>query len=168
MARLNLPGLALFCLLFILCLGSRSSTHHPADNPGCQADSALFRLEVRAFHLVNQYRQSRGCMKLELSDAITDVARTRSRWMADHKTMNHDGFEGAAMKLNEVTPYKSVAENLGTNFGYQDAAEAALEGWITSDPHRHSMLGNFDLTGVGVARDSLGAFYFTQLFIRSR
>lgn len=88
--------------------------------------------------------------------------------MADHKTMSHDGFDWAAETLNEITPYESIAENIGTSFGYRDAAGAALEGWIKSDPHRHAMLENFNLSGVGVARDSLGSFYFTQLFIRPR
>jgi uncharacterized protein YkwD len=88
--------------------------------------------------------------------------------MAARKAMNHDGFDWAVLMLENVTPYQYAAENLGTNLGYEDPAEAALEGWIKSDKHRQTMLESFDLTGVGVARDSLGSYYFTQLFIRSR
>lgn len=88
--------------------------------------------------------------------------------MAARKTMSHADFDWAVGMLKNVTPYKYAAENLGTNLGYEDPAEAVLEGWIKSDEHRQTMLEDFDLTGVGVARDSLGAYYFTQLFIRSR
>lgn len=88
--------------------------------------------------------------------------------MAARKTMSHGGFDWAAWMLENITPYESAAENLGTNLGYEDPVEAVLEGWIKSDKHRQTMLENFDLTGVGAARDSLGAYYFTQLFIRSR
>jgi len=88
--------------------------------------------------------------------------------MAARKTMDHGGFDGAVMMLENTTPYEYAAENLGTNLGYEYPAEAAPEGWINSDKHRQTLLENFDLTGVGVARDSLGAYYFTQIFIRSR
>jgi uncharacterized protein YkwD len=105
---------------------------------------------------------------LEVHNSISDIARRRSRLMAASKTMSHSGFDWAAGMLKDITPYSYAAENLSSNWGFEDPAEAALEGWIKSDKHRLTMLETFDLTGVGVARDSLGTFYFTQLFVRSR
>ena len=88
--------------------------------------------------------------------------------MAAQKTISHSGFDWAARFLNDIVQYDYAAENLSTNWGFEDPADAALQGWIKSDKHRLTMLETFDLTGVGAARDSLGAFYFTQLFVRSR
>ena len=87
--------------------------------------------------------------------------------MANGKvTFSHDGFEGRAEAI--TIPYKSVDENLAYNFGYNDPVRNAVEGWIKSDGHRKNMEGQFNVTGIGVAKNAKGEYYFTQLFIRSR
>lgn len=54
------------------------------------------------------------------------------------------------------------------NQGYSEEATAAVQGWIKSTGHRQNMEGNFNLTGIGVATNAKGQYYFTQMFIRSR
>ena len=41
----------------------------------------------------------------------------------------------------------------------------AVEGWSKSPEHRKNMLGNFSLTGIGVAQGQEGRYFFTQIFI---
>ena len=49
--------------------------------------------------------------------------------------------------------------------GYQDPVSTAVDGWIKSDGHRQNMEGNYNLTGIGVAMNPQGEYYFTQIFI---
>jgi uncharacterized protein YkwD len=45
----------------------------------------------------------------------------------------------------------------------------AVDGWLGSPHHRENIEGNFDRTGVGIARSGDGTYYYTQIFIaRSR
>ena len=53
--------------------------------------------------------------------------------------------------------------------GYGDPVETAVEAWLESPGHRRTMLTPaFTTTGVGVARDDEGTFYFTQLYMVPR
>ena len=44
----------------------------------------------------------------------------------------------------------------------------AVDGWIKSDGHRKNIESQFNLTGIAIAKNAKGEYYFTQLFVRSR
>jgi uncharacterized protein YkwD len=52
------------------------------------------------------------------------------------------------------------------NMGYENPAREAVESWKNSQGHRNNMLGDYDLTGIGVARNAQGHYFFTQIFLR--
>ena len=58
-------------------------------------------------------------------------------------------------------------QNVAVNAGYDDPAAAAVEGWKKSPEHRKNMLGDFNLTGIGVTRGEDDRYFFTQIFIRT-
>lgn len=131
------------------------------------ASSAITGLEKAVNQQINQYRASKKLPPLSIDPQISQVARIHSENMANGKvSFSHDGFEGRAKAI--TIPYKSVAENLAYNFGYSDPVRNAVEGWIKSDGHRKNMEGQFNVTGIGVAKNAKGEYYFTQLFVRSR
>ncbi|MEG4817414.1 CAP domain-containing protein [Microcoleus sp. K5-D4] len=131
------------------------------------ASSAITDLEKAVNQQINQYRASKKLPPLTIDPRITQIARIHSENMANGKVrFSHDGFEGRAKAI--TIPYKSVAENLAYNFGYNDPVRNAVEGWIKSDGHRKNMEGQFNVTGIGVAKNAKGEYYFTQLFVRSR
>ncbi|UNU22719.1 CAP domain-containing protein [Microcoleus vaginatus] len=131
------------------------------------ASSAITDLEKAVNEQINQYRASKKLPPLSIDPRISQVARIHSEDMAKGKvTFSHEGFEGRAKAI--TIPYKSVAENLAYNFGYNDPVRNAVEGWIKSDGHRKNMEGQFNVTGIGVAKNAKGEYYFTQLFVRSR
>jgi uncharacterized protein YkwD len=43
-----------------------------------------------------------------------------------------------------------VAENVASNQGYENPDNTAVKGWIKSPGHQQNMVGEFDLTGIGV------------------
>lgn len=126
-------------------------------------------LEKSIHEQVNEYRRSQNLPPLKLDSNIIAVARAHSQAMASGRTtFSHDGFEQRVEEISRQIDYRSAGENLAYNFGYQDPGKQAVIGWIKSPGHRKNMEGNFDLTGIGVAQNAKGEYYFTQLFIRRR
>jgi uncharacterized protein YkwD len=130
------------------------------------ASSPITDLEKAVNQQINQYRASKKLPPLRVDPQITRIARIHSENMANGKaTFSHDGFEGRAKAI--TIPYQSVAENLAYNMGYSDPVRKAVEGWIKSEGHRKNMEGQFNFTGIGIAKNAKGEYYFTQLFVRS-
>ncbi len=134
------------------------------------ASSSIFKttdLEKSVFERINRYRVSKGLPKLTISANITKQARIHSKNMADGKVpFSHQGFKQrvTAMYLH----YKSAGENVAFNQGYSDPAAEAVTGWLNSPEHLANIKGNFNFTGIGVASNSQGEVYLTQIFLRSR
>jgi uncharacterized protein YkwD len=62
----------------------------------------------------------------------------------------------------------SAAENVAYNQGYADPPYQAFYGWVNSPPHNSAMLNaTYNCTGIGAARAVNGAWYFTQIFVRT-
>ncbi|KJH69756.1 CAP domain-containing protein [Aliterella atlantica] len=129
--------------------------------------NSIDAVEKAIYSQVNQYRASRGLPPLTANTRMSEQARIHSQNMASGKVaFGHQGFAGRVTAV--AIPYSSAAENVAYNQGYSDPATQAVQGWIKSTGHRQNMEGNFNLTGIGVATNAKGQYYFTQMFIRSR
>ncbi|MCF4967067.1 CAP domain-containing protein [Nostoc sp. CMAA1605] len=123
-------------------------------------------LEKSVFEQINRYRVSRKLPRLTLNANITRQARIHSRNMARGKApFSHEGFERRVYAL--PLRYKSAAENLAFNRGYNDPANQAVVGWLESPGHLKNIQGNYNLTGIGVATNQKGEVYLTQIFLRT-
>jgi uncharacterized protein YkwD len=134
------------------------------------AESELSPLQIESdvFQRVNIYRRAKGLPALAVDRRMSELAREHARWMASRRTMTHRGFKDRFDRLQSPDPM-SVAENVAYNLGHSDPARVAVEGWVESSGHRRNMTGRDDrLSGVGVARGSGGAWYFTQLYGQRR
>ncbi len=126
-------------------------------------------LELSVHEQVNQYRASLGLNPLKLHQDISRAARFHSQQMAQGNVpFSHQGFEQRLEAISYSLPYSSAAENVAYNQGYDDPVTVAVQGWIDSSGHQKNMAGNFDTTGVGVAKNDAGEYYFTQIFILQR
>ena len=115
---------------------------------------------------INEYRASLNLAPLKFNALISEQAKAHSSDMAQSKVnFSHNGFEARANALKNGISYSSVAENLAYNMGYQDPVDTAVAGWIKSDGHRKNIEGNYNLTGIGVAVNGNGEYYFTQIFV---
>jgi uncharacterized protein YkwD len=122
-------------------------------------------LVERVHQQVNEYRKSLNLPPLVLNTEISQEAKQHSKNMAQNKVQfSHKGFERRIKALNNIS-YRSAAENVGYNQGYQDPAKQAVEGWINSEGHRQNLTGNYNLTGIGIAKNQQEEYYFTQIFI---
>ncbi|MHC5765131.1 MAG: CAP domain-containing protein [Nostoc sp.] len=123
-------------------------------------------LEQSIFNQINNYRVSQGLPALTRNSAIDNQVRLHSKNMANGTVpFGHNGFSA---RLNATgVSYRGAAENVAYNQGYGDSATVAVQGWLKSPGHLANIRGNYNLTGIGVAKNSQGVIYFTQMFIRS-
>lgn len=153
--------------LFFLCIALVGCSTLDKAPRREEATTGLSQLELRVHHLINQYRIARNLPPLTTNRIITREARTHSRAMAQRTiTFSHDGFRKRVKRISRSIRYRSAAENVAYNRGYPDCAQEAVERWLKSWHHRKNIRGPYVLTGIGVAKDPRGGYYFTQIFWR--
>ncbi len=148
----------------------------PATTPGTQAynsispssisNPVLNSLNAAVLKQVNEYRQSQNLPPLVADPAISAIAQAHSEQMAAEGGITHDGFNQRTDAISKTIVYRSAAENVGYNMGYAKPDAIVIQDWIDSPGHHKNMIGRFDLTGIGVAKNARGEYYFTQIFIR--
>jgi uncharacterized protein YkwD len=152
-------ALILLCVALVGCSASQKITGRETVSP------ELLQLEHRLHHLINRYRTSKNLPPLTTDETLTRQARIHSRAMARHKVpFGHDGFGRRVKRISRCLPYRTAAENVAYNRGYPDCAQQAVRDWLKSIEHRGNIRGHYRLTGIGVAENPEGAYYFTQIF----
>ncbi|AKG20408.1 CAP domain-containing protein [Calothrix sp. 336/3] len=132
-----------------------------------QSTPTIAAIENSVHQQINQLRSSQSLPPLTRNSAIDNQARIHSQNMASGKVpFNHTGFS-QRIQATRIS-YSSAAENIARNSGYSDPATQAVQGWRFSSGHFQNIRGNYNLTGIGVARNNKGEYFFTQIFIRSR
>ncbi len=124
------------------------------------------QIEQEIFSLVNIHRRSIGAVELTWNDTIAAQARLHSQAMADGTVpFGHDGFDSRIAAIGQTIPWDTAAEVVAL----AETAADAVNAWIASAEHKPFIEGDYNLTGVGVAKDKSGiSFYATQIFIKSR
>lgn len=133
---------------------------------GYTMDVADDSLATEILVYVNQYRVRHGLSKLTMNPVLTEEATHHSRDMARHLTpFGHQGFSQRMSHLHAQIPASTTgAENVAYNY---KTAKIVVDGWMKSPGHRQNILGHYSMTGIGIARDSEGKLYYTQLFLRA-
>jgi len=147
----------------------------PASSPGREVaspgaavkDNENSEVLSRVHRLVNELRQEHGLEPLTLDPIISAEASAHSADMARNTaSISHRGFNQRLQDIRSKIPYRAAAENVALNVGYDNPARTAVEGWKKSPDHRKNMLGDFSLTGIGIARGEDGGYFFTQIFVQ--
>lgn len=114
---------------------------------------------------INAHRQSAGLPSLQMLDVASQQAYIHSKNMATGKTaFSHDGFSQRITVIKQSIGQTSAsAENVA--YGSLSAKEV-VNVWLNSPAHKKNIDGNYNLTGIGVAKDRDGTLYFTQIFLR--
>ena len=143
---------------------SNSDRHESQPPPASIND-----FETRAFEAVNRERLKLSLRPLQRAEDLSSVARNHSRDMIARQYFAHRSPEGddlrARFARNGINRWQRIAENIACNLGYRDPVTTAVESWMQSPGHRQNILDQrLTETGIGVAVDSVGRVYFTQVF----
>lgn len=141
----------------VVVLGTSKKTIPTQGQPG---------IEKSVFKMVNQLRAKHQLPPLTSSSFMGSLAREHSIDMASGLIpFGHDGVSQRFNAILKKYPNStSFGENVAFDEGYANPGEEAVAAWINSPPHLANMLGDYNLTGVGVASNDLGEYYFTQIF----
>ena len=111
---------------------------------------------------INTIRLNIGLDELEPEPLIGSLARFHSESMAvGDVDLGHDGFQSRIASLYGDIEVISAAENVASNQNLDDAIDA----WLDSDGHADNILGDYNLSGVGISEDAAGQLYLTQIFV---
>jgi uncharacterized protein YkwD len=144
-----------------------SQTRSTIDRPQAIAYHLTMNpLELTVYQQVNLYRQSLNLPPLTIDPIVSAQAKAHSEEMARTGVFGHDGFDRRADTIAQTIAHQSAAENVATSRGYSRPDLVAIKGWIESPGHQRNMLGRYDVTGIGVAKNAKGDYYFTQIFIK--
>ena len=115
---------------------------------------------------INKYRITHGMSPLKTNHLITHEATIHSQDMAKHRLpFGHLKYEQRMGRLfNAIKHSNGGAENVAYNY---KTAEIVVKEWLKSPGHRQNIRGNYNLTGIGIARDERGRIYYTQMFVRA-
>lgn len=141
-----------------------TTTPLPTDTPSQSAQMNAY--EQKMLSLVNAERAKAGKSALSFDAQLTYWARAKSQDMIDKSYFAHQSptYGNAADMLRSAgIAFTACGENIA-RYG---TLEKAHEGLMSSPGHRANILnGAMTRVGIGVARDSAGNFYVTQIFVR--
>jgi uncharacterized protein YkwD len=161
LTRMILFGFA-FCAFF--------SFISPADRfaPAVSVDPvsvAPAGMENDILRYVNLHRDSLGLKPLQMNAVESEIAAKHSRDMASGKTpFGHQGIE---QRIKAIGKQIGAVMAAGENVAYgQTTAREVVNEWLNSPGHRKNIEGDYALTGIGLASDSRGIPYYTQIFTK--
>jgi len=138
----------------------------PSTSPSTPSTSPTSsNYEDRVAELVNAERAKNGLNALYLDNSISNVARTKSKDMADNNYFSHQsptyGTAGDMLLKFGIT-WSVWGENIASG---QNTPEQVVNEWMNSASHRENILSpNFTFIGVGYCTNSNGTPYWTQMF----
>lgn len=138
----------------------------PGDTINIPQGSQFATQEDEVIRLVNVERTNRGLRPLTKNWELSRVARYKSEDMAKNNYFDHNSptyGSPANMIRNFGIRYNAMGENIA--YG-QTTPASVMNSWMNSAGHRNNILSpNFTQIGVGLAKNSRGTPYWTQMFI---
>ena len=127
-----------------LTVGSANAPASP--DSAIQPDNMEIRQEL--IRLINQTRKANGVSELPVSEALMNAAQVCS----NRRYTWHHSQEECQAAADAGYPY-GFGDNLTVFTGTEDAAQHALDNWINSPGHFHTMIDPAcDCIGVGVTQ----------------
>lgn len=127
------------------------------------------KLESEVVRLVNIERSKVGQPPLTHNWELSRVARYKSQDFINKNYFAHQSpTYGSAfdMMKNYGIKFTAAGENIAKG---QNSSSIVMKSWMNSAGHRGNILSSaYNEIGVGVAKDSKGNLYWTQMFIKKK
>ncbi|AGK98730.1 SafA/ExsA family spore coat assembly protein [Clostridium pasteurianum] len=123
--------------------------------------------EAEVIRLVNIQRSKNGLQPLTTNWQVGRVARYKSQDMINKHYFSHTSpTYGSPFNMMETFGIKFSAAGENIAMGQRTPAEV-VNAWMNSPGHRANILNpSYTQIGVGLAKDSNGTCYWTQMFIK--
>lgn len=136
----------------------------PAPAP-TNTNASVSSYEQKVVELVNVERQKAGLSALKLDSSMSNIARMKSKDMADNNYFAHQSptYGSAGDMLSKYgIKWSAWGENIASG---QKTPEAVVTAWMNSPGHKANIMStNFSRIGVGYVTNSNGTAYWTQMF----
>lgn len=159
----------LLCAACTMPIGVPVRTEPPA--PVSPGDASTVEVARGVIAAVNGARHARGLGPLTEDAALSRAAYDHSVELAARRILDHRSTNPAThtmtMRIEAAgATWTRAAENLASMTSRaSDVPGGTVRMWLESDGHRANMLGaEYTHTGVGVAVDTRGVWYITQLY----
>lgn len=157
----NQQGENIFTQLFIKAPLPTSQTN---TAPTPQEGSSEVNLNYAILKLVNKHRAGQYLSPLQMTPHIQVIATEHAEAMASGTVpFGHQGFEERAKMLLSKLHGSSVVENVASG---QENAPSIVNSWLDSNSHRNNIEGDFNLTGIGVAKSEDQKMFYCQILIK--
>ena len=145
---------------------STNPEQKPESTPQQKPSTDFSSYQQQVLDLVNAERTKRGISALTLDSNLSSVATKKSQDMVNKNYFDHTsptyGSPFDMMKQFGIS-YRTAGENIAKG---QKTPQEVVTAWMNSEGHRKNILNpNFTNLGVGIAKDSKGTTYWTQMFI---
>lgn len=145
---------------------STTPEQKPESTPEQKPSTDFSSYQQQVLDLVNAERTKRGISALTLDSNLSSVATKKSQDMVNKNYFDHTsptyGSPFDMMKQFGIS-YRTAGENIAKG---QKTPQEVVTAWMNSEGHRKNILNpNFTNLGIGIAKDSKGTTYWTQMFI---
>lgn len=154
----------LYAIIVSVSLTLVGATNTCAQNA---ASGNLAQRKEEILKYVNLHRTGMGLKPLTANEIITQAAEKHSKNMAAKVIpFSHDGFDERMARLaKQLKQVYGWSENVAYS---QKPAKDVVTMWLNSPGHKRNIEGNYNLTGIGIARSATGELYYTQIFLRKQ
>src|SRR5271166_4921296 len=127
-------------------------------------ETKLSREEQAILDLTNAARAKENLPPLKANPLLMEAARSYAANMAKQMKVEHvlDSKRSGQRIADAGYQATTSSENIGQSPRLMP--KDVFEQWLESKAHRGHILGKYDETGIGLARDSEGAYYYCQVF----
>ncbi len=139
-----------------------------ASAPGFADEMPFDQREQFILSEINRIRAGQGLSQLQPNYKLCAMARSHSSNMARNGYLSHTDSLGRDFKerLGSKTGERYHAGENVANNNFPDSARFAVQGWRQSSKHLKNILNaKFTDTGIGVAVNSDGLVFYTQIFL---
>lgn len=122
--------------------------------------------QTEVLNLVNSERSKAGLKPLKANFDLNKLSTLKSEDMMNNNYFSHNSptYGSAFDMMNKFNiSYNTAGENIAMG---QPSPSEVMNSWMNSSGHRANILNpNFTDLGVGIAKDSNGRLYWTQMFL---
>jgi uncharacterized protein YkwD len=129
-----------------------------------KSEAKLSKEEKAILDLTNAARAKEDLPPLKADGLLMEAARAHAANMAKQMKVEHQLDNKRSGQRIADASYKAAAS--GENIGQSPrlAVKEVFEQWMKSKAHKGHILGKYEETGIGLARDTDGAYYYCQVF----